>query len=279
MRCSQVLISAHLVSGPQPHFWLMTSPWMLQLPCPGNTDLDCRTHRRMNRNVTTFRNKCIVNIPFTTSSQYKCRALSHSITYTGTQMSIQASHKLMKVFFWHPGQRKSKKEKLILLEIFLFLNTQEELWYFSNGPIPKWTVQTIAQRIISRVTASGFDVYIKQYSGTRGSYGRLGSRQTNLQGNSKPKLLNNRHGVEASHSVPTSSNVLTYWQGLEPKLYRRMPVHQWWKSWKLRLELWQEMEKHDVRSGLPCVVCCRKYLESDFVYEMGNIYTFTKKTS
>jgi len=37
------------------------------------------------------------------------------------------------------------------------------------------------QRIISRTTASGFDFYIKQYSGTRGSYDRLGSRQTNFQ--------------------------------------------------------------------------------------------------
>lgn len=138
-------------------------------------------------------------------------------------MSIQASYKLMKIFFPHPGQRKRKKEQLILLQIFLFLNTQEELWYFSNGPVSRWTAQIIVQRIISRATASEFDVYIKQYSGTCGSYDKLGRRQTNFQGNSKPKLLNNRHGVEASHSVPTSSNVLPYWQGLEPKLYRRMP--------------------------------------------------------
>lgn len=31
------------------------------------------------------------------------------------------------------------------------------------------------------------------------------------------------------------------------------------------------MEECDGGSGLPCVVCCGKYLEGDSVYKMGNI--------
>lgn len=38
------------------------------------------------------------------------------------------------------------------------------------------------------------------------------------------------------------------------------------------------MEKRDTGSGLPCAVCCGKDLESDFVYKMDNIYTFTRTT-